>query len=110
MVMNYRNNVTQTLKSDVAKQAILRLMRDLDLPKSAVLEHLLTSITTDDLIGLSTGRLSLHEAKVVSLDAQSLIAVRNEISQSLSSLWPSLTETNRLATTQAIERLLVESE
>ncbi|WP_449106288.1 hypothetical protein [Pseudomonas mohnii] len=101
-----RKNHTQSLSSFEAQQAFERLVRDLRIPKSGILEMLLVAIPTEDLVGLMSGKLSLQQARVVGLDATSALAIRHEIENSLSLLGPRLVEAARLATAQGVAAAL----
>ena len=101
-----RKNHTQSLSSFEAQQAFERLVRDLRIPKSGILEMLLVAIPTEDLVGLVSGKLSLRQARVVGLDADAALAIRREIETSFSLLGPKVVEAARLATAKGVAAVL----
>ncbi|WP_248747864.1 hypothetical protein [Pseudomonas sp. MWU12-2037] len=101
-----RKSHTQNVVTAEAQQAFERLARDLKIPKSSILERILSTVPADSLIGLITGRLSFSSAKTVSLDAASTLAIRSEIASSLSLLGPRAVEAARLGARQGITDLI----
>ena len=97
-----RKNHTQTVSTEAAQMAFERLSRDLRVPKSAVLQAMLEAVPTSDLIALVRGDLSLYAAKTVGLDADSALAVRSEISDSLALLGQRIAEASRLGAQRAV--------
>ncbi len=77
---------TQTLSDPAAELAFQRLTAALDGPPSRILERLLLSLPTDDLLALVCGQLSMSGTKTISLDAESLLAIRAAVADSTSLL------------------------
>lgn len=74
---------TQTVSEPAAELAYQRLAAALDCPPSRILERLLLALPSDDLLALMEGRLSLSAAKTICLDAESLLAIRTAVAESL---------------------------
>lgn len=77
---------TQTISDPTAELAYQRLSEALDCPPSRIFERLLLALPADDLLALVAGRLTLESEKTVSLDADSLLAVRAAVADSISLL------------------------
>lgn len=97
-----RKNHTQSMVNEVAQQAFERLARDLQVPKSAVLQAILESVSTSDLVALVRGELALHDAKTVALEPDAALAVRSEIESALALLGPRIAEASRLGAQRAV--------
>ncbi len=97
-----RKNHTQSMVTEQAQLDFERLARELRVPKSGVLQAILESIQTSDLIALARGELSLHTAKVVALEPEAAIAIRSEIESALSLLGPRIVESSRLGAQHAV--------
>lgn len=65
-----RKNHTQSMVNEAAQLAFERLARDLQVPKSAVLQAILEAVPTSDLVALVRGDLALHDAKTVALEPE----------------------------------------
>jgi hypothetical protein len=94
--------VTQTVSSAAAQQAFDRLARDLGVARSNVLQAILESIDTGDLVALVSGRVGLRAAKTITLDAEALLAIRSAVSSSLSLFGDRVTEGARMGAQIAI--------
>lgn len=77
---------TQTVSEPAAELAYQRLSNALDCPPSRILERLLLALPADDLLALAQGRLSMSTTKTISLDAESMLAVRAAVADSTSLL------------------------
>lgn len=97
-----RKNHTQSLVTAAAQQAYERLVRDLRVPKSGVLQAILVAVPTSDLVALVRGDLSLHAAKTVGLEADAALAIRSEIESAFSLLGPRLADASRLGAQSAV--------
>lgn len=78
--------LTQTVSDPAAELVFQRLADALDCPPSRILERLLLTMPADDLLALIAGRLTLSAEKTVTLDADSLLAVRAALADSFSLL------------------------
>ncbi len=76
--------VTQTVSDPAAELAYQRLADTLDCPPSRLLERLLLTMPSDDLLALLAGRLTLSSEKTITLDAETLLAVGTAVSTALS--------------------------
>lgn len=74
---------TQTVSEPAAELAYQRLTSALDCPPSRLLERLLLALPADDLLALVEGRSALSEMKTIVLDADSLLAIRSAVAESL---------------------------
>lgn len=101
-----RRNHTQSMVTEQAQQAFERLVRDLRVPKSGVLQTILEAVPTSDLVALVRGELRLYEAKMIGLDADVALAIRGEIEASFSLLGPRLAEASRLGAQRAVAEAL----
>lgn len=97
-----RKNHTQSMVTEAAQQAFERLVRDLRVSKSGVLQAILVAVPTSDLVALVRGDLSLHAAKTVGLEADAVLAIRSEIESSFSLLGPRIAEASRLGAQRAV--------
>lgn len=75
--------ITQTISEPAAELAFQRLTDALDSPPSRLLERVLLALPADDLLALIEGRRSMSALKTISLDAESLLAVRAAVAESL---------------------------
>lgn len=97
-----RKNHTQSMVTDASQQAFERLVRDLRVPKSAVLQKILEAVPTADLVALVRGDLGLHSAKTIGLDADAALAIRAEIESAFSLLGPRIADASRLGAQCAV--------
>ena len=97
-----RKNHTQSMVNEAAQLAFERLARDLQVPKSAVLQAILEAVPTSDLVALVRGDLALHDAKTVALEPGASLAVRSEIESALALLGPRIAEASRLGAQRAV--------
>lgn len=97
-----RRNITQSVVTESALAAFERLVRDLRVPKSSVLQAILEAVPTSDLVALVRGDLALHAAKTVALGPDAALAVRAEIETAFSLLGPRLAEASRLGAQRAV--------
>ncbi len=97
-----RKNHTQSMVNEAAQLAFERLARDLQVPKSAVLQAILEAVPTSDLVALVRGDLALHDAKTVALEPGAALAVRSEIESALALLGPRIAEASRLGAQRAV--------
>ncbi|MCY1298238.1 hypothetical protein D9M68_473140 [compost metagenome] len=97
-----RKNHTQSLVTEQAQQAFERLVRDLQVPKSAVLQAILEAVPTSDLAALVRGELGLHAAKTICLEADAALAIRAEIESALSLLGRRIADASRLGAQRAV--------
>lgn len=77
---------TQTVSEPAAELAYQRLVDALGCPPSRILERLLLALPADDLLALVQGKLTMSSTKTISLDAESLLAVRAAVADSTSLL------------------------
>lgn len=103
-----RKNHTQSMVTEAAQQAYERLVRELRVPKSALLQAILEAVPTSDLAALIRGDLSLHAAKTVALETDAALAIRAEIESSLSLLGHRIAEASRLGAQRAVAEHLKE--
>ncbi|WP_296235731.1 hypothetical protein [uncultured Pseudomonas sp.] len=101
-----RRNQTQSMVTEAAQQAFERLARDLQVPKSGVLQAILEAVPTSDLIALVRGDLALYTAKAVALEPEASLAIRSEIESSLALLGPRIAEASRLGAQRAVAEQL----
>lgn len=101
-----RKNHTQSVGNELAQMAFDRLVRDLGVPKSGVLQAILEAVPTSDLVALVRGDLALHEAKTVALEADAALAVRSEIESALALLGPRIADASRLGAQRAVAEQL----
>ena len=78
--------LTQTVSDPAAELVFQRLADALDCPPSRILERLLLTMPADDLLALLAGKLTLESEKTITLDAETLLAVRAAVSESFSLL------------------------
>lgn len=97
-----RRNITQSVVTESALAAFERLVRDLRVPKSSVLQAILEAVPTSDLVALVRGDLAFHAAKTVALGPDAALAVRAEIETAFSLLGPRLAEASRLGAQRAV--------
>lgn len=76
--------VTQTVSEVAAEVAYQYLAATLDCPPSRLLERLLLALPAEDLLALAQGKLTMSSTKTISLDAESLQAVRAAVADSTS--------------------------
>ncbi len=101
-----RKNHTQSMANEVAQLAFDRLVRDLGVPKSIVLQVILEAVPTSDLVALVRGDLALHEAKTVALAAEAALAVRSEIEAAFALMGPRIADASRLGAQRAVAEQL----
>lgn len=101
-----RKNHTQSIGSERSQQAFERLVRDLRVPKSGVLQVILESVPTSDLAALVRGELRLHEAKTIGLDADAVLAIRREIEGSFSLLGDRIAQASRMGAQRAVAEVV----
>jgi hypothetical protein len=101
-----RKNHTQSMGNEPAQIAFDRLVRDLGVPKSVVLQAILEAVPTSDLVALVRGDLALYEAKTVALEADAALAVRSEIEAAFALLGPRIADASRLGAQRAVAEYL----
>lgn len=77
---------TQNVTSETAIAALDHLASRLACPPSRVLERLLDAVPTNDLIALAEGHLSTREARVIALDAATVIAINKAVAEAVGNL------------------------
>jgi hypothetical protein len=75
--------ITQTVSEPAAELSYQRLAGELNCPPSRILERLLLALPSDDLLALVEGRRSMAATKTISLDAESLLAIRSAVADSI---------------------------
>lgn len=75
--------ITQTVSEPAAELAYQRIAAVIGCPPSRILERLLLSQPVDDLLAQVQGRLSAQASKTIALDAESLLAIRSAVADSI---------------------------
>lgn len=87
-----RKIYSQTISRHTSQIALDNLAKSLGIAKSRVMEKLLTSIETEDLVAIATHQLSLKATKTVHLDRITAQVIQEEIARSLSLLSARVTD------------------
>lgn len=81
-----RKIFSQAITSSKNQLSLAKLSNSIGVAQSRVLEAILEAIETDVLAAVVTGKNTLKESNIVKLDCLAVEAIRNEISQCISSL------------------------
>ncbi|MDD2162535.1 hypothetical protein N1078_18405 [Pseudomonas sp. MIL19] len=81
-----RKIYSQTIDSKANQTALDNLANSLGIAKSRVMEKLIASIETEDLVAIVNNQLSLKSTKIVNLDRVTTQVIQEEIARSLSLL------------------------